>query len=58
MPKIIKILGMDNRKDYAIVHVVLEDGTEATTYIGGDCEVFFHKGQIKAYIKRSKNLTK
>lgn len=52
MPRIIKIIGLENRQDYGLVHVVLEDGTEATVYIGGEVEVFFHKGQVKAFIKR------
>lgn len=54
MPKIIEVEGMENRGEYAKVHVILEDGTEAEIFVGGDVEVYFHKGQIKAFIKRPK----
>lgn len=55
MPKIIKIVGMENRKEYGIVHVILDDGEEANVYVGGSVEVYLHKGQIKAFVKKSKD---
>ena len=55
MATIIKIVGVDNRKTYALVHVVLDDGTEATIINGGDCEVYFHKGQVRAWVKKVKD---
>lgn len=54
MAKITKILHFQNKGDYALVNVLLDDGTEAVCIVGGDCEVYFHKGQIKAYVKRNK----
>lgn len=52
--KIIKVVGMDNRGDYALVHVILDDGTEGQAIVGGECEVYYHKGQVRVYIKRNK----
>jgi translation elongation factor P/translation initiation factor 5A len=55
MAKIIKILHFRDKEDYALVDVLLDDGTEAQIYIGGNCEVFFHKGQVKAFVKKAKD---
>lgn len=52
MPKIINIVGMENRKDYALVHVVLDNGEECVVYIGGSVEVYLNKGRISAFVKR------
>ena len=52
MAKIIQVIGLDNKHAYGNVHVVLDDGTECTIYIGGSVEVFFDKGKIKAFMKR------
>lgn len=43
---------------YLLVNVLLTDGTEAVVVVGGEVEVFFHRGRIKAFIKRAQNLTK
>lgn len=53
--KIKEIVGLDNKGSYGLVHVVLEDGTEATVYVGGQVETFFHKGAIKAFVMRRPN---
>lgn len=57
MAKIIKVLKHQTRyyEDYCVVAVLLDDGTEATIYIGGECEVFFSKGQVKAHVKRAQS---
>lgn len=52
--KILEVVGLDNRGEYALVHVIMEDGLEAEVYIGGDCETYFHKNKIKAFVKRPK----
>lgn len=52
MSKILEVLRMHNKGSYALVDVVMEDGTEAYVWIGGDCEVFFDKGRIKAFVKK------
>lgn len=52
MSKIAKVLRMENKGDSAKVFVMMEDGTEGYVYIGGDCEVFLHHGQIKVFIKK------
>jgi len=59
MAKIKKVLRMEKRNDgdYAIVYVQMEDGLEAGIAIGGECEVYFHKGVAKAFVKRGKNGT-
>jgi hypothetical protein len=55
MTKIISVIHFQNKGDYALVNVLLEDGTEAQVYIGGECEVFFHKGTVKAFVKKTKD---
>ena len=57
MAKIIKVLKHQTRyyEDYCVVAVLLDDGTEATVRVGGDVEVFFHHGQIKAVVKRAQS---
>jgi hypothetical protein len=52
MPTIIKILGTENKQEYAIVHVLTSDGDEASVWVGGAVEVYFHKGKIKAFVKK------
>jgi hypothetical protein len=52
MAKIINILHIQNKGDYALINVLLDDGTEAIVYVGGNVEVFFHKGAIKAFVKK------
>lgn len=54
MPKIIQVEGMTNKTTHGLVSVILDDGTEAEVYVGGACEVFFHKGKIKAFVKKGK----
>lgn len=52
MSKIIEIIGCENKVQYAIVHVLIDDGTEAEVYVGGTVEVFLDKNKIKAFVKR------
>lgn len=52
--EIIKILHAENYGEYMVVHVRLDDGEEAQVWVGGEVEVFYHKGTIKAYVKRRK----
>ena len=52
MSKVIEIIGCENKVTYAIVHVLLDDGTEAEVYVGGDVEVFLHRDKIKAFVKK------
>lgn len=54
MPTIKRILHFEDKDSYGVAHVLLDDGTEAQVYIGGDVEVFFHKQTIKAHVKRNK----
>lgn len=39
---------------YLLVNVLLDDGTEAQVVVGGQVEVFFHRGVVKAYVKKTK----
>lgn len=50
--RIIEIQHCENKGDYALVHVLMADGTEATVWVGGECEVFFDKGKVKAFVKK------
>ena len=52
MAKIIEIIGCDNKVKYANVHVLLDDGTEAEVWVGGNVEVYFDKGKIKAFVRK------
>lgn len=55
MATIRKVLRMENRGEYAIVYVLMEHGDEEyKIYVGGDCETYFHKGTLNAYIKKGK----
>lgn len=56
MSRIIKVQHIESKKTYALVHVLLDDGTEATTYVGGDVQVYFDKGTVKAFVKRTKSI--
>ncbi len=58
MQKILQILHWENKGEYAKVYVLLDDGTEAEIYVGGDVEVYYYKGRIRAYVKRNKRFTK
>jgi hypothetical protein len=53
MAKIIKILHFQDKDEYALVEVRLDDGTEGTVYVGGDVKVFLHRGKIKVVVKRA-----
>lgn len=53
MSRITKILHMQDKDSYALVNVLMSDGTEAVVYVGGDCEVFLDKGIIKAFVKKA-----
>ena len=52
MAKIVKVIRLQKFDTYGIVHVQVDDGSEAEVYIGGDCEVYFHHNKIKAFIKK------
>lgn len=52
MAKITKILHMQNKGDYALINVLMDDGLEAVVYVGGACEVFFSHGRINAFVKK------
>lgn len=52
MSKIIKVVRCENRGETARITVLLDDGTEATVYVGGAVEVFFHNGQVRAFVKK------
>lgn len=55
MASISKILRVRNEKTRLIVTVELDDGMEATIYVGGQVETFFHKGQVRAWVKKNKD---
>ena len=46
---------MDNKGKYAIVHVLLSDGSEAEVYVGGLVDSWFDEdwNKIKAFVKRA-----
>lgn len=50
--KIIKIIGFENKGEFGLVTVCLEDGTEAVCYVGGSVEVYFNKGRISCFVKK------
>jgi len=54
MTNIIKVTHIQNKDTYALVNVLLSDGTEAVCFVGGEVEVFFHHGIIKAFVKKTK----
>lgn len=54
MARIKEIVGCENRGKYALVHAILEDGTEVQIYNGGNVEVFFDHGVVKAFVKKTK----
>lgn len=53
MTNIIKVTHIQNKNTYALVNVNLSDGTEAVCFVGGEVEVFFHHGIIKAFVKKT-----
>ena len=54
MSRVKKIIHFESKDSYAIVHVLMEDGTEAQVYVGGDCQIYYHHGKIKAFVTRGK----
>lgn len=61
MGKIIKVLRpvkYGPKNEYVTVTVLTDEGEEASIWVGGEIETFFHAGRIKAHIKRNKTLTK
>lgn len=52
MSRIIEIIGCSNKVNYALVAVLLDDGTEAEVWVGGSVEVYYDHGRIKAWVKR------
>jgi hypothetical protein len=55
MARIVKVNGLTNKGSYGLVEVVLDDGTEANVWVGGQVEVFYDREQIKAWVKRPTN---
>lgn len=53
MSRIIEIQHIENKDTYALVHVLLDDGTEATTYVGGEVQVYLKKNRINAFVKKT-----
>lgn len=58
--KIIEILGATNCGIYAVVEVLLDNGNEATCYVGGEVEAYYDAkhGTYKAFVKKKKEHTK
>ncbi len=56
MSKIIKIIGWQNKGDYALVTVQLDHGGEAVVYVGGSVEEYFAHGRLSAFIKKNKGI--
>lgn len=55
MAQIRKVLRTENRGDYALVYVQMEDGDETyKIYIGGSCEIWFAHGTLNAFVKKKK----
>ena len=53
MARIKKILHMEDKGDYALIHVQLETGDEPyVVYVGGDVEAYFAKGRLNAFVKK------
>lgn len=52
MARIKEIQHVNNKKTYAEVFVLLEDGTEARVMVGGSVEVYLDHGIIKAFVKK------
>ena len=52
MSVIEKVIRMENKGNYSLVHVRMSDGLEAQVYVGGECETYLHRGVIKAFVKR------
>lgn len=53
MARIKKVLRMENRGEYALVTVLLEDGDEEyTIYVGGSVETYFDYNRLNAFVKR------
>lgn len=55
MSRIVEILHMQNKGSYALINVLMDDGTEAVVFCGGDCEVYFNKGRVSAFVKKGKS---
>lgn len=53
MARIKKIIGVENKDSYALVHVLIDDGTEAAVYVGGVVEVYFAHNRVSAFVKKS-----
>lgn len=54
MSRIISIDHMQNKGTYALINVTLDDGGEAVVAVGGEVEVYFHKGTVRAFVKKGK----
>ena len=47
-----EIMGWQNRGKDAYVYILTESGTEAVVWVGGQVELDFAHGKIKAFVKR------
>lgn len=54
MPKIIEIVGVENKGSYALVHALTNEGDTVEIFVGGVIDIFYHHGVIKAHVKRNK----
>ena len=53
MARIVKIIRWERKdEDKAVVYVQLEDGEEYQVWVGGEVETFFHRGQLRAHVKK------
>lgn len=63
MAVITKILGSEKRskddKEYLLVWAIVEDKLgnqqECKIYVGGEVELFFSSGQVKAHVRRAQS---
>jgi hypothetical protein len=57
--KIIRVLKHQTQyfDDYCVVAVLLDDGLEASIYIGGECETWFDAkhNRVKAHVRRAQS---
>lgn len=53
MSRIKQILGWKNAGEYALVYALTDQGDEVTAIVGGEVEVYLHKGTIRAFVKKT-----
>lgn len=52
MPRVAEIIGVEKSKKHVVVHILTDEGDTATIWVGGEVDVFYHKGIVKAFVKR------